>query len=59
LELVNAMGVSTWAFKDVPGTMAYPLMAQRGTAAEKRALAALLTRLAQIMSQKRATLKAT
>ena len=59
MELVNAMGVSTWAFKDVPRTGAYPLKAQRGTAAEKRAQAALLTRLAQIISQKRATLKAT
>jgi len=59
LELVNPMGVSSWAFKDVSRTGAYPLTAQRGTAAEKRAQAALLTRLVQLVPQMRATLKAT
>jgi len=39
------MGVASWAFKDVLKTWSYPLTAQRGTAAEKRARAALLTRL--------------
>jgi len=59
LELVNLMGVPSWAFKDVSRTGAYPLTAQRGTAAEKRAQAALLTRLLQLVPQMRATLKAT
>jgi len=59
LQLVNPMGVSSWAFKDVPRTGAYPLTAQCGTAAEKRAQAALLTRLVQLIPQMRATLKAT
>jgi len=36
-ELANPMGKSSWAFKDVSRTRAYPLTAQRGTAAEKRA----------------------
>jgi len=53
------MGVSSWAFKDVSRAGAYPLTAQRGTAAEKRAQAALWTRLVQLVPQMRATLKAT
>jgi len=44
LELVNPMGVSSRAFKDASRTGAYPLTAQRGTAAEKRAQVDLLTR---------------
>jgi len=59
LELVNPMGVSIWAFKDVSRTGAHPLMAQRGTAAEKRAQADLVTRLVQLGPQMRATLMAT
>jgi len=59
LELVNPMGVSSWAFKDVSRTGAYQVTAQRGTAAEKRAEADLLTRLVQLVPQMRATLKAT
>jgi len=59
LELVNPMGVSSWAFKDVSRTRAYPITAQRGTAAEKRAQADLLTRVVQLVSQMRATLKGT
>jgi len=59
LELVNPMGVSSWAFKNILKSGAYPITAQRGTAAEKRAQAALLTRLVQLMPQMRATLKAT
>jgi len=59
LEFVNPMGVSSWAFKDVPRTGAYPLAAQRGTAAENRAQVAILTRLVQLIPQMRATLKAT
>jgi len=59
LKLVHLMGVSSWAFKDVSRTGAYPLTAQRGTAAEKRAQAALLTRLVQLVPQMRATLKVT
>jgi len=59
LELVNPMGVSIWAFKDIPKTMAYPITVQRGTAAEKRAQAAFLTRLVQLIPQMRAMLKAT
>ena len=39
------MGLSSWASKGVSRTEAYPLTVQRGTAAEKRAQAALLTRL--------------
>jgi len=58
LEDVNPMGVSSWAFKDVLKTGAYHLTAQRGTSAEKRAQAALLTRLVQLIPQMRATLKA-
>jgi len=59
LELVNPMGVSSWAFKDIPKSGAYPITAQRGTAAETLPQAALLTRLVQLISQMRATLKAT
>jgi len=59
LELVNPMGVSNSALKDFSRTAAYPLMAQRGTAAEKRAQAALLTLLVQLIPQLRARLKAT
>jgi len=59
LELVNPMGVSSCAIKDVSRTGAYPLTAQRGTAAEKRAQVDLLTRLVQFVSQMRAALKAT
>jgi len=59
LELVNPMGVSSWAFKDVSRTGAYPFPAQRGTAAENRAQAALLTRLVQLVPRMRAKLKAT
>jgi len=59
LELVSPMGVSSWAFKVVSRTGAYPLTAQRGTAAEKRAQADLLTRLVQLVPQMRETLKAT
>ena len=59
LKLVHLMGVSSWAFEDVSRTGAYPLTAQRGTAAEKRAQAALLTRLVQLVPQMRATLKVT
>jgi len=59
LELVNPMGVSSRAFKDVSRTGAYPLTAQRGTAAEKRAQADLITLLVQLVPQMRATLKAT
>jgi len=59
LEPINPMGVSSWAVKDVSGTGAYPLTAQRGTAAEKRAQADLQTRLVQLVPQMRATLKAT
>jgi len=59
LELVNPMKVSSWAFKDVSRTGAYPLTAQRGTAAEKRAQADLLTRFVQLVPQMQATLKAT
>jgi len=58
-ELVNPMGVSSWAFKDVSRTGAYPLTAQRGTAAEKGAQADMLIRLVQLVPQMRATLKAT
>jgi len=53
------MGVSSWAFKDVYRTEAYPLTARRGTASENRAQAAVLTRLVQPVPQMRATLKAT
>jgi len=53
------MGVSSWAFKDIPKSGAYPITAQRGTAAEKRAKATLLTRLVQLILKMRATLKAT
>jgi len=59
LELVNPMGVSSWVFKDVPKTGAYSLTAQRGTAAEKRAQPAPLTRLVQLIPQMQAPLKAT
>ena len=59
LELVNPMGVSSWASKDIPKSRAYPITAQHGTAAEKRAQAALLTRLVQLISQMRSTLKET
>jgi len=59
LELFNPMGVSNWAFKDFSRTAAYPLMALRGTAAEKRAQAALLTLLVQLIPQMRAILKET
>jgi len=59
LELVNRMGVSNWAVKDVSRTGEYPIMAQRGTAAQKRAQAALWTLLVQFVPQMRATLKAT
>jgi len=40
LKLVNPMGVSSWAFKNIPKSGAYPNTAQRGTAAEKRGQAA-------------------
>ena len=59
MESVNPIGVSSLAFRDVPRTGAYPLAAQRGTAAEKWAQAALLTRLVRLIPQMRATLKAT
>ena len=59
LELVNPMGVSSWASKDIPKSRAYPITAQHGTAAEKRAQAALLTRLVQLISHMRSTLKET
>jgi len=59
LELVNPMGVSSWAIEDVSRAGAYPLTAQRGTAAEKQAQADLLTRLVQLVPQMRATFKAT
>jgi len=59
LELVNPMGASSWAFKDVSRTGSYPLTAQRGTAGEKRSQADLLIRLVQLVPQMRATLKAT
>jgi len=59
LELFNRMGASSWALKDVSRTGAYPLTAQRGTAAEKRAQADLLTRLVQLVPQMQATLTAT
>jgi len=59
LELVHPMGVSSWAFKDLSRTGAYPLTAQRGPAAEKRPQADMLTRLVQLVPQMRATLKAT
>jgi len=59
LELVNPMGVSSWAFEDVPRSGAYRLMSQRGTAAETRAQAALLTHLVQLVPRTWATLKAT
>jgi len=59
LELVNPLGVSSWAFKDVSRTGSYPLTAQRGTAADKRAQADLQTRLVQLVPQMRATLRAT
>ena len=59
LELVNPMGVSSWAFKDVSRTGAYPSKAQRGTAAGKRAQADLLTRLVQLVPEMRDRLKAT
>jgi len=59
LELVNPIRVSSWAFKDIFKSEAYPITAQRGTAAEKRAQATLLTRLVQLIPQMRATLKAT
>jgi len=59
LELVNPTGVSSWAFKDVSRTGAFSLTAQRGTAAEKRAQADLLTRLGQLVPHMRATLEAT
>ena len=53
------MGVSSWAFKDIPESGAYPITAQRGTAAEKRAQASLLTRLVQLIPHVRTKLKAT
>ena len=53
------MGVSSWAFKHIPKSGAYPITALRGTAAEKRAQASLLKRLVQLIPQMRATLKAT
>jgi len=59
LELFNPMGVSSWPFKDIPKSGAYPITAQRGTAAEKRTQASLLTRLVQLIPQMRTTLKAT
>jgi len=59
LELVNPIGVSSWAFKNVSRTGAYPLTAQCGSAAERRAQADLLTRLVQLVPQMRATLKET
>ena len=59
LELVNPMGVSSWALKNIARRAAYPEKAQRGTAAEKKAQAALLTRLVQLIPQLRATLRAT
>jgi len=59
LELVNPMGVSSWEFKDIPKSGAYPITAQRGTAAETLPQVALLTRLVQLISQMRATPKAT
>jgi len=58
-ELLNPMGVSSWALKDVYRAGAYPFTAQRGTSGEERAQAALLTRLVQRVPQMRATLKAT
>jgi len=58
LELINPMGVSSWAFKDVSRAGAYPRTAQRGTAAEKQAQADLLTRLVQLVPQMWETLKA-
>jgi len=59
LEVVNPMGVSSWAFKDIRKSGAYPITAQRGSAAEKRAQAALRTRHVQFISQMWATFKAT
>jgi len=59
LELVNPIGVSSWALKNIPRRAAYPETAQRGTTAEKKAQAALLTRLVQLIPQLRATLRAT
>ena len=59
LEVANPMGVSSWAVKDILKSGAYPITAHRGSAAEKRAQAALLTRLVQLILQMRATLKAT
>jgi len=59
LELRNPMKVSSWAFKNIPKSGAYLITAQRGTAAENRAQAALLTRLVQLIPQMGATLKAT
>jgi len=59
LELVNPKGVSSWVLKDVSRTGAYTLMAQRGTAAEKRAQAELLTGLVPLVPHMRATLKET
>ena len=53
------MGMSSWALKTVSRTGASPRTAQRGTAAERRAQVALLTRLVQLVPQMRATLKAT
>jgi len=52
------MGVSSWAFEDVPRTRACPLIAQRGSAAENRAYAVLLSHLVQTIPQMRAALKA-
>ena len=46
-------------FKHVPKTEAYPLTAQRGTAAEKQAQAVIRTRLLQLILQTRAMLQAT
>jgi len=53
------MGVPSWTFKYMPRTGTYPLSAQHGTASEKLAQTALLTRLVQLIPQMRATIKAT
>jgi len=53
------MGVPSWAFMNVLRLGTEPLTAQRGTAAEKRAQATLLTRLLQLIPHLRATLRAT
>jgi len=45
------MGVSIWAFKNVPLLVAYPLTAQPGSAARKRFQADRLTGLVQLIPQ--------